>query len=340
MKKFLLAIILSLVLCPLSLSLTGCGGGEQSAKHDTRLGTGGTGGMYYAYGTELAKLLQADGKGYALDVKTTAGSAANLRLLREKFLDAAIVQSDTLSNAIHGLGVFAATGEGYGYAAVAGLYTEACQIVVAKDSDITNVSDLVGRRVSVGERESGVLNNAEQILMAHGLTLEMIQPLYMSFTEAADALNDGQVDAFFITAGAPTAAVGALASKKEIRLLSIAPEIQNNMMKLYKGYTRCTIPAGSYPGQAEDVQTVGVKAVLVASTDMKDNDVAYLTEFIVKNADKLPHPTKDAEFNTAYAVQDIPAAFHAGAAKFYESQGLKVNVYSGKSAETVKASQD
>ena len=334
MKKIL--IILSLIILPL---ITGCGG-EQSAKHDTRLGTGGTGGMYYAYGTELAKLLQADGKGCTLDVKTTAGSAANLRLLREKFLDVAIVQSDTLSNAINGLGVFAAAGEGYGYAAVAGLYTEACQIVVAKDSDIMSVSDLVGRRVSIGERESGALQNTEQILMAHGLTFDMIEPMYLSFADAAEALNDGQIEAFFITAGAPTSAVADLAGKKEIRLLSIAPDIQNNMMKLYKGYTRCTIPAGNYPGQDEDVQTIGVKAVLVASTDLKDDDVAYLTEFVIKNAAALPHPAQDAEFNTAYAVQDIPAAFHAGAAKFYDSQGLKVNVYSGKSAETVKASQD
>ena len=328
-----------LLLLPIIALCIGCGG-ENSADKATRLGTGGTGGMYYAYGTELAKMIQADGKGRALDVKTTAGSAANLRLLREKFLDLAIVQSDTLSNAINGLGVFATTGEGYGYAAVAGLYTEACQIVVAKDSDIMTVSDLVGKRVSVGERESGVLQNAEQILMAHGLTFEMIEPLYLSFNDSAEALLDGQVEAFFITAGAPTGAITDLAGKKEIRLLSIAPDIQSNMMRLYKGYTRCTIPAGSYPGQAEEVSTIGVKAVLVASTDLKDDDVAYLTEFIINNAAKLPHNTTDASFSTTYAVQDIPSSFHAGAAKFYEGQGVKVNIYSGKSAETVKASQD
>ena len=328
-----------LLLLPIIALCFGCGG-EKSANNAIRLGTGGVGGMYYSYGTELAKLLQTDGKGYVLDVKTTAGSAANLRLLREKFLDLAIVQSDTLSNAINGLGVFAAAGEGYGYAAVAGLYTEACQIVVAKNSDIMTVSDLVGKRVSVGERESGVLNNAEQILMAHGLTFEMIEPHYLSFKDSAEALAAGKIDAFFITAGAPTGAVVDLAATNEIRLLSIAPDIQNNMMKLYKGYTRCTIPAGSYPGQTEDVSTIGVKAVLVASTDLKDDEIAYLTEFIVKNADKLPHNMNDKAFSTAYAVQDIPASFHAGAAKFYESQGVKVNVYSGKPAETVKASQD
>ena len=327
-----------LLLLPIIALCIGCGG-DNSADKATRFGTGGTGGMYYAYGTELAKLIQAEGNGRALDVKTTAGSAANLRLLREKFLDLAIVQSDTLSNAINGRGVFAAAGEGYGYAAVAGLYTEACQIVVSKNSDIASVGDLVGKKVSVGERESGVLQNAEQILMAHGLTLDMIEPNYLSFAEAAAALEHGELDAFFITAGAPTAAVADLAARKEIRLLSIDPDVQSNMMRLYKGYTRCTIPAGSYHGQDADVSTIGVKAVLVAGTDLKDDEVAYLTEFIFKNADKLPHNSGD-KLTNAYAVADIPSSFHAGAAKFYEAQGVKVNVYSGKSGETVKASQD
>ena len=327
-----------LLLLPIIALIFGCGG-EKSASNSTRFGTGGTGGMYYAYGSELAKLIQAEDKAQVLDVKTTAGSAANLRLLREKFLDLAIVQSDTLSNAVNGRGVFAAAGPGIGYAAVAGLYTEACQIVVAKDSDIMGVADLVGKKVSVGERESGVLQNAEQILMSHGLTFDMLEVNYLSFTEAATALERGNIDAFFITAGAPTKAVLDLAGHKEIRLLSIAPDVQSNMMKLYKGYTRCTIPANSYPGQTEDVQTIGVKAVLVASTDLKDDKVSYLTEFIFKNADKLPHnPTNKLTID--YAVQDIPASFHAGAAKFYETQGVKVNIYDGKSSESVKASQD
>ena len=328
-----------LLLLPIIALCIGCGGGENSANNAIRFGTGGTGGMYYAYGTELAKMIQADGKEYALDVKTTAGSAANLRLLREKFLDLAIVQSDTLSNAINGRGVFAAAGPGVGYAAVAGLYTEACQIVVAKNSEIKNISDLVGKKVSVGERESGVLQNAEQILMAHGLTFEMIEPIYFSFTDSATALEKGQIDAFFITAGAPTAAIADLATRKEIRLLSIDPDVQSNMMKLYKGYTLCTIPANSYPGQTEDISTIGVKAVLVASTDLAEGEVAYLTEFIFKNADNLPHNTSD-KLTNAYAVGDIPSSFHAGAAKFYEAQGVKVNIYSGKSSESVKASQD
>ncbi len=328
-----------LLLLPVFALFIGCGS-DNSANQAVRFGTGGTGGMYYAYGSELAKLIQADNEKFILDVKTTAGSAANLRLLREKFLDLAIVQSDTLSNAINGRGVFATAGPGAGYAAVAGLYTEACQVVVAKDSGINEIGDLVGRKVSVGERESGVLQNAEQILMTHGLTFEMIEPNYLSFAESAAALESGTIDAFFVTAGAPTAAIADLAAKKDIKILSIAPDIQNNMMKLYKGYTRCTIPANTYANQPEDIQTVGVKAVLVANVDLNDDKVAFITEFVLNNAKNLPHNSTNESLNVDYAVQDIPSSFHAGAAKFYDSKGVKVNIYSGKSGESVKAGQD
>ena len=327
-----------LLLLPIILLCVGCG--EEKVANPIRFGTGGSGGMYYAYANELSKQIKTDKKIRDFDIKTTAGSAANIRLLRENFLDLAIVQSDMLSNAVNGTGVFAEIGPGAGFAAVAGLYTEACQIIVAADSDIMTVNDLVGKKVSVGESESGVLQNAEQILMVHGLTFDMIEPWYMSFADAADALNSGTIDAFFITAGAPTEAVKNLSAQKNIRLLSISPEIQNNMMTLYKGYTRCTIPAGTYNGQDEDVSTIGVKAVLIAGADLDDEEVSHLTEFIIKNAAKLPHNMNDDDLTATYAVEDIPADFHSGAAKFYEAQGIKVNVYSGAKGEFVKAGQD
>ncbi len=65
-----------------------------------------------------------------VDVKATAGSAANLRLLQQGFLQLAIVQSDTLQDAANGQGDFAETGPLDGYSAVAWLYTEVCQLVV------------------------------------------------------------------------------------------------------------------------------------------------------------------------------------------------------------------
>ena len=317
-----------LLLLPIITLLTACGS-DTSKSPELRMGTGGEGGMYYSYGTQLAKLVAADGKIRPLQVQATSGSASNLRLFQEKVIDLAIVQSDTLFDAINGRGNFANVGKASGYAAVAAIYPEVCQIVVAKDSDIHTVNDLVGKRVSISDRESGSMRNAEQILSAHGITKDMFSPMYMSFAEEVAALQDGMIDAFFVTAPVPSTPITNLTDKKEIRLLSIEPDVQQKLMDVYGGYTQYTIPADSYKGQSADVSTIAVKAVLVASTELPDKEVAYLTEFVLTNADKLPHD-KNFKLDVTFATEDVPASFHAGAAKFYKSRGVTVDVFDSK----------
>ena len=205
----------------LAVAFAGCGTIDTGST--LKFGTGDKGGKYYLYGTNFAKAFSTENQKPAFEVKNTAGSAANLRLLGEGFLDAAIVQSDMLADALAGQGMFVEKGAGTGYAAIAGIYTEACQIVVAADSDIQSVNDLAGKRISLGEKESGVLQNARQILSSHGLTEEITEPSYLSFTDSAAALERGEIDAFFCTAGTPTNAISELTKKMPIRLLSISP---------------------------------------------------------------------------------------------------------------------
>lgn len=324
-----------LILSMLLLSLTGCG-----KTAELRLGTGGVGGTYYAFGNALAQQLGEE-ETLSLSVKTTAGSAANLRLLREGFVQLAIVQSDVLSDAVNGTGTFAQAGAYEGYAAVAGLYTEACQIVVPADSDIQTVQDLAGRRVSVGEEESGVRKNAEEILLSHGLSLEMIQPSALSFAEAADALERGEIDAFFCTAGAPTNAVSELAGRRNVRLLSLSEDAVNNLLALGSGYTACTVPALTYPGQTEEVRTVGVKAVLVADAGVSKDSVTAITRYLLEQGEQLRWAAKTAlSTEPEYAVQDIPCSFHEGSAAYYSSRGMTVEVAAGGSAGRISAAQD
>lgn len=183
MKKWKsIAMLLSAALC-LALC-AGCG----SSGTELRLGSGGTGGNYYAYASALGQLVEQQMEGVSVDVKATAGSAANLRLLQDGFLQAGIAQSDTLLDAANGEGVFDSAPLS-GYSAVAGLFMEECQLVVAADSDIYSVSDLYGKRVSLGEEDSGVVRNAEQILLSGSLTPELVQASYLSFADSAAALK-------------------------------------------------------------------------------------------------------------------------------------------------------
>lgn len=297
-----------------------------SCGHSGRLafGTGNVGGSYYSYAGIFSQLVSSDNENITFDIKNTEGSAANIRLLQKGFLDAAIAQSDMLAEAYSGSGVFEDS-PCRGVRAIAALYTEECQIVVKADSGIESVSDLYGKRVSVGEKESGVKKNAEEILFVNGLSYDVIDEEFLSFSDSAAALEDGSIDAFFCTAGAPTGAVYELARNTDISILSLDDRTVERMLKEYSGYTECTIPAGTYCGQEEDVRTVGVKAVLVTNKKLSKDTASQLLNTLISHGSELRYATVAGEINAEYAAADIPIPFHDGAKKWYEEHGVDVS---------------
>ena len=113
MKKVLYILIAAISI----MAFSGCG-----MKNTVQIGTGDVNGTYYAYGTELAEILNNNSDVY-FKVRKTAGSAANLRLISQEYVDIAFVQSDVMKDAYNGTGYF--DKEYKGYSAIAGLYTEA-----------------------------------------------------------------------------------------------------------------------------------------------------------------------------------------------------------------------
>lgn len=337
MKRFLASVASLVLMLVCAIGLLGC-----SQQTDLKLGTGNEGGMYYQFGNVLAEVSEGDDAVPTIVVETTAGSSANLRLLSQGFLDLATVQADTLYDATNGTGLFANSDAYEGFSVVTGLYTEACQIIVPADSDIQSVTDLAGKTVSIGERESGVLQNALQILDAYNLKEGDFSPEYLSFTDSAAALEDGSIDAAFITAAAPTPVVTNVADIVGVRVISLDSEVINALLAHYEYYMPCTVPANTYAGQVEAAQTVGVQAVLVARNDVSNDKVKAILGLIFNG---------DAPFGAALgasvqpvlaeATAGIPTAFHPGAAAFFGEQGIVVETAdSSNKGASINASQD
>lgn len=273
MSKKRIGIVLLLIL--VVLTMTGC---KKKNDDGIRFGTGGTGGNYYSYGTHLKEML-ADETDIKLDVKTTAGSASNIRLLVQGYIDMALVQSDILGEAIK-------NGE-QGFHAVTGLYNENCQIVVRADSDIKNIADLAGKRVSIGEKDSGAYKNAMEILSAAGIETFQIEEFNLAYSDAANKLKDGKIDAFFCTASAPTTAISSLSEEVEIRILPMSADILSKLTTGDSSYSECVIEAGTYKGQAEDIITAAVTAVLVASDSLDSGKEAIILDILKKHNEEL-----------------------------------------------------
>ena len=132
------------------------------------------------------------------------------------------------------------------FSVVAALYMEQVQIVTT-NPDIKSVADLAGKSVSIGDRGSGVWFNAVDVLGAYGIDPDTgISPVYQGFSDSADSLKDGKIDAAFVVAGAPTTAIVDLATAKPVYLVSLDEEHTSNLLAASPYYRANTIPAGTY----------------------------------------------------------------------------------------------
>ena len=331
MKKKL-ATLTALALTAM-MAFTGCGGGSNEAAEngsenatggavELTLGTGGTTGTYYAVGGTMSTVLNNAMENVSLKVVSTGASKANILDIDDKVSDVAIVQNDVMYYAYNGTDLFAQEGKFETFSAVAGIYDETCQIIAGPG--ITSIADLKGKTVNVGDAGSGVEFNATQILAAYGIDINKdINKVNGSFGDAADSIKDGKIDAAFITAGAPTTAVVDLAISKNIQLLTIDDEHAEALIAEYPFYTKTIIPGGTYNGVADDVQTLSVRATLIADNDLTEDTVYELTKALFENKDALASSNaKFAELDPAAAVQGISVPFHPGAEKYFKEIGV------------------
>ena len=325
MKKFL-CMILALVM---ALSLVACGNtadpaadNSDSTAKQLRFVTGGESGTYYAFGNVIANHAVNNA---GVDVVALAGngSQSNVFELEDGNAELAFCQSDVMAYAYEGTNLFADTGAVSCFSVLGALYTEQVQIVTT-NPDIKTVADLKGKNVSIGAAGSGVYFNAIDILSVYDLTEEDIKPTYQSFGDSADALKNGQIDAAFIVAGAPTTAVTDLATTKDVYLVSLDADHVAKLLESSPYYTECTIAADTY-GLDADVTTVGVGAVVLVRDDVSEDAVYALCADIFDNAADLTDThAKYGEVSLEYGASMTSVPYHAGAAKYFAENGFTV----------------
>lgn len=317
--KRIFAVLLALAMVA---SLAACGGGTTTMT----MGTGSPTGTYFAYGGIVGQYI-TNNAGIKANAVSTGGSKDNIQGIDSGDYQLGTVQSDVMHYAWNGTRSFESDGKIASFRTVAGLYAEAVQLVTV-NADIQSVSDLKGKKVSIGAPGSGVYFNAVDVLTAAGLTVEDIQPQYQNFDESADALKDGKIDAAFIVAGAPTPAITELSmTNANTRIVPIDGAIAEKLMKDNTFYSVYKIPAETYKNQAAEIATVTVKATLIVSADASEDDVYKLTAAIFDNMEAIAKEhAKGAELSLENATEGLTVPFHAGAAKYFKEKGIDVAV--------------
>jgi len=327
-------LITALTATAAMLALAACGGGgdteadtngeeaQEGGMTDLILATGGTAGVYYPFGGELATLYENEIDGISVNYVESGGSAENVGQIYQEEWQIGFSDNGTAELAVRGElpGLEGEELDNLGW--IGNLYPEALHVIVRDDSDYESIADLEGATIAVGDAGSGTRITSDKVLDAYGLTEEDYEPEVTDFGSSTEMLADGQIDATMFVVGTPVAGLTQLSATTDVRLLPVDDDVASEVEEA-GSETAYDIPADVYDFLEEDVQTVAVFASLIASTTQVSEDIGYeITKATFENADSIT--VEAAQFvdveEALLGIGEIP--LHPGAERYFEEVGL------------------
>jgi len=238
------------------------------------MATGFPTGLYYQFGERLKTELAQEG--VKLDLMTTGGTVDNLALLNEpnSGVDFAMVQGGVADMSKYPKLVSIA---GMFYEPVWVWYREAA---FKGEGGLRVLSQLKGKRVSIGNEGSGTLALSNALLQISGLSDADFRAEKLKPDQAIDKLNSGELDVVFIVAAAEAPILKKFYEIQNIRLMSFdqADAYARNLPYLSK----VNVPRGllsiSHDLPRQDIQVIAATATLVAKDDISPAMVSLLLE--------------------------------------------------------------
>lgn len=283
--------------------------------------TGGTSGVYYPIGVGLSQLYSNGIEGSKTSVQATKASVENLNLLQAGRGELAFALGDSVADAWNGVEDAGFKAPLKKLRAIAGTYPNYIQIVASKESGITTLADLKGKRISVGAPKSGTELNARAIFKAAGLTYEdMGKVEFLPYAESVELIKNRQLDATLQSSGLGMAAIRDLAATLPINFVSIPADVTAKIDNA--AYQPASIPAGTYDGQSADVPTVAITNILVTHDGVSDEVAYQMTKLMFENLERLGNAHSAAkDIKLEGAAKNLPIPLHPGAERYYKEVG-------------------
>ena len=300
---------------------------EKTGQTFVTIGTGGVTGVYYPTGGAICRLVNKSRNehGIRCTVESTGGSVYNLNTIAAGELDMGVAQSDWQYHAYNGTSKFKEKGPNKDLRAVFSVHPEPFTVVARKDSGITNIQDLKGKRVNIGNPGSGQRGTMELVMEALGWTKDDFKlASELKSAEQSKALCDNKIDAMVFTVGHPSGSIKEASTSCDSVLVHVTgPEVEK-LVTDNDYYRKATIPAGMYRGTDADTNTFGVGATFVSSAKVS-NDVIYnVVKAVFENFDsfKKLHPAFVVLKKEEMIKDGLSAPLHRGAVKYYKEAGL------------------
>ena len=304
-----------------------------SANRPYILTTATTGGTYYPVGVALATITKSQlhrTEGISLAAISSAGSMENIKLMRDNQAQFALLQ-----------GIFAAwawNGDGPinkpqpWLRSVGAMWQNAEHFVLLKelatDGSIMNLDLLDGQRFVLGARNSGAERSGDYILDSLGIDYkDKFNLAYMGYGATANAIQDGTIVGMNIPAGIPVTGITRAFAMvgDDLVLLSFSDEQLAQVNVRYALWNRYVIPAGTYPHQPQDIESIAHPNVLAVRADVPDEAVYQIIRAIFENLAALQEIHKAIrEVTLEHALIGLGAPLHPGAVRYYREIGMEI----------------
>ena len=302
----------------------GTGGtGGTKRRQFLSMGTAPVGGAFAVVGGAIAEVLneQKGENNWKVQAKGTKGSKANIRGIQDGKLELALSNS--------AISYFAVRGESgwdkiYDIRAIVTLAPNVAMFITRKETGITSIAGLKGKRVVVGPSGAGFEMFVAPVLKGHGLTYDDFSPLNNTQSGAVDLLADGNADAAFLGGAVPTGSITQACSSHDIVFIPFDVAARTKLVMDYEFFQPFTISKDKYSDLKEDFEGLNVGSMhLITSAGMDEEVVYQLTRTIWEHRADIAgkHPAGRA-INEKNAARYTGTEFHPGAIRFYKEVGI------------------
>jgi len=288
------------------------------------LGTGAVSGTYYPTGKNICKLVNKykNTTNIRCSVESTKGSISNIKSVTNKELDLAIVQSDILYNASHGYKTFKNNPK-KDIRSIMAIYPELFTLVVSKISNIKTIQEIKNKKINIGNPGSGNEVTTLQLLKVLNIKMNELQGSRLDSSDMPDALSNNKIDGYFYMIGHPASNIKYATNNTDAKIIPIEGKFIDKLITQNPYFIKSFIKGGIYKGNSENINTFGVKAVLIANKTTSDYVVYNFVKAIFENFEqfKLMHPSYE-NITKKSLLDGISAPLHNGAKKYYKEIGL------------------
>ena len=294
--------------------LTACTPG--SSQTELHLGAATLGGAYYPIGQGISSLVTQHAENLMMVPIVTRGAVENPRLVSLGDIEIGLTNADLAFFAYRGQAPYE---ERLSILAAGALHPSILHLITRANAGLDSMTQLRGRRVALGPAGGPTVTFASLLLAAYGMSLDDIVPSFLSYSDGFSQLGDGNVDAAFALAGFPAAAVLQIRATRELRFITIEPQVFAAIIDENPYYYTVTVPADVYDMDT-DSTVLAVDNMLVVGAEESADLVFSIVSAIYGHLDELQRTNAIArQINPDQSLR-LPIPLHPGAARYFEQR--------------------